>query len=768
MHPLLKRQLKRYFGDGPVAPELQQLLDAVDRSYVRNDQDRTLLERSLELSSNELNDRYSKLEAQLEINRAAQRDVEQTLSLLDATFDATEEGILVVDNDGCVVKVNQVFLELWRMPQVDPRHRDLDAILRCAADKTVDPCGFIANIRACGTDGGSESVRTIELDDKRIVEVSSRPQRLHGECVGRVWSFRDISEKKAAEADIVLAGKVFEASIQGIVVTDADLRIVNVNRALSEMLRLEYGELVNRHIYDLEGEEHGLSFNDNFASKLKADGEWWGELRSRNSDQAARVVWINFSTVRNRKGEITNYVGMFSDVTKLKTAEDQLQQLAYFDPLTSLPNRRFFKEYVDSQFADSQTPAKTFSLLYLDLDRFKIVNDSMGHEAGDLLLSQVGKRIHSQIHQSDLVSRQGGDEFAIALVNQNHPEIVGDIAARIITALSQPFNIKGQDVYVGASIGICTLPDQAGSFEDAIRKADAAMYLAKAAGKGRYCFWNEQTQSTVEARLVVERELRDAIRHDQLVVHYQPIVDAIGCAPMALEALLRWQHPQRGFISPDAFIPIAEENGLITAVEDWVIDRVCRDLRRWSSSGAPVVPVNINVSARHLADKMLRRQLVTALERYKIPPQLVVIEVTETTAMSEPKETIKVLQELQSMGVQSAIDDFGTGYSSLSYLKQLPANTLKIDRSFVRDIAHDPNDRDIAKAIIELGHSLSMEITAEGVEDESQLAILRDMGCDKIQGWLFAKAMSAKDIRKLLANRRSLAPLSDPPTAACS
>ncbi len=333
--------------------------------------------------------------------------------------------------------------------------------------------------------------------------------------------------------------------------------------------------------------------------------------------------------------------------------------------------------------------------------------------------------------------------------------------------MSLPFEIKGQHVYIGASIGICAVPEQAATFDEAVSKADAAMYLAKAAGKGRHCFWNEKTQSAMDARIVIERELHDAISQDQLMVHYQPIVDGVQCKPVAMEALLRWEHPQRGRISPDTFIPIAEENGLISAVEDWVIDRVCNDLQQWSRNGVPLLPVNINVSARHLADKMLRRRLLSALQRHQIPPKLICIEVTETTAMSEPEETIKVLQELQEIGVQSAIDDFGTGYSSLSYLKQLPANTLKIDRSFVRDIAHDHNDRDIAKAIVELGHSLSMEITAEGVEDTAQLAILRKMGCDKIQGWLFAKALPADEMAELLRGGSSLLSSNDN-AAACS
>ncbi|WP_078118387.1 EAL domain-containing protein [Thiosocius teredinicola] len=767
MHPLLERQLKRYYGDGPIDADLQRLLEAVDHAYTRNDQDRALLEQSLEQSSNELYERYNKLTQQLQANKAAQRDLQQTLSLLDATFDATEEGILVIDNDGRVVRVNEVFNRIWQVPPSLTELNDPGRVLYYAADQVINPTTFIGDIQACHTYGRTETAGIIELKDDRIFEVFSRPQVMQGECIGRVWSFRDITEKKTAERKVELASKVFEVSTQGIMITDADLNIIDANHSLCEMLQLDLAALVDRRVTELESEDHGLSFNENFASKLTADGEWWGELRSRHMANADRVIWINFSTVHNEKGEIANYVGMFSDITKLKAAEDQLQQLAYFDPLTSLPNRRFFKEYVDNQITEPQVPGQTLSLLYLDLDRFKFVNDSLGHESGDQLLSEVANRIRSQVRQNDLVSRQGGDEFAIVLVDEDDHAAVSEVATRIIKALSLPFEIKGQHVYIGASIGICAVPEQAATFDEAVSKADAAMYLAKAAGKGRHCFWNEKTQSAMDARIVIERELHDAISQDQLMVHYQPIVDGVQCKPVAMEALLRWEHPQRGRISPDTFIPIAEENGLISAVEDWVIDRVCNDLQQWSRSGVPLLPVNINVSARHLADKMLRRRLLSALQRHQIPPKLICIEVTETTAMSEPEETIKVLQELQEIGVQSAIDDFGTGYSSLSYLKQLPANTLKIDRSFVRDIAHDHNDRDIAKAIVELGHSLSMEITAEGVEDTAQLAILRKMGCDKIQGWLFAKALPADEMAELLRGGSSLLSSNDN-AAACS
>ena len=753
MHHLLQRQIRRYFGDGELSAELTCLIAAIDQTYTQNDKDRELLERSLELSSQELNERYEGLDRQLQINRAAQSDLEKALSLLDATLDATEEGIVVVDLEGRVVKFNEVFARIWDIPRSLLNEGGDKAAVNAALRRVAHPRQFVEETRELLADPLTERVDIVDLRDGRVLERFTRPQVLQDECVGRVWSFRDITDKKAAESRLQLARRVFEVSSQGILITNPTFHLIDVNGSLCEMLGMSRDELLGRHLRDVEDISQGGSFNENFFAKLLSDGEWWGELRTRNNS-GDQVVWINFSTVLNEMGDTIHHVGMFSDITRLKDVEQQLQQLAYFDPLTGLPNRRMFKENLDKYVNEVQRSGGRVALLYLDLDRFKFINDSLGHLAGDQLLVGVSERIAAEIRRHDLVSRQGGDEFTVALFDTDDESVIADVAMRIIESLARPFHVKGQEAYIGASVGICMLPQQAQSFEEGLRKADTAMYLAKASGKGRYCFWDKETQAAMEARVMIENDLREAVRSDQLEVHFQPIVDSVTGKPVSVEALLRWLHPKRGLIGPNQFIPIAEETGLVTELENWMIEHCCRSLRDWLKDSVPVVPVSVNVSAQHLSDRRLEQRIVDALAGNAVPPDLLLIEITESTAMDEPMVTVEVLRSLQSLGIRSAIDDFGTGYSSLSYLKQLPADKLKVDRSFIRDLTTDPNDRDISKAIIELAHSLSMQTVAEGVEDREQLEILQDMGCDLVQGWLFAKAMTAEKTAEYLRRNR--------------
>lgn len=753
MHPLLQRQIRRYFSTDEVPEEMARLFAAIDQTYQQADQDRQLIEQSLELSSQELNERYDVLEQQLQINRAAKNDLERTLSLLDTTFDATEEGILVVANDGGVVKFNKIFVDLWNIPHSVLDTGDDAELLASALSQVADPEAFRRRVEELYDDPHSESVDMIELIDGRVLERFTRPQVMQGETVGRVWSFRDITARKAAEQRLELSRRVFDVSTQGIMVTDGQLRVMDANRALCDLLKLDISEVLGHSLPELSNTQQCSSFNSNFVTKLTAEGEWWGELKTSVAEDDHRVVWINFSAVHSDQGDLTHYVGIFSDITKLKEVEEKLQQLAYFDPLTGLPNRRLFKEKVEKTIASEERIDQKHALLFLDLDRFKFVNDSLGHLSGDELLVRVAERLGREIRRGDLASRQGGDEFAVALFDLQDDAMIGDIAKRIIESMTRPFRIKNQDLYIGASVGVCVMPQQATTFDDAMRKADMAMYLAKASGKGRYCFWDQETQAQMDQRILVESELREAIRLNQLHMFYQPIVDCVSGKPVSMEALLRWEHVQRGPIPPDQFVRIAEEVGLITELEDWVINDVCRQVSEWLEDDVPLVPVSVNISAQHLADQNLRRRFVNAMQRYGVESRWLSIEVTESTAMREPQETIEVLRELQLLGLQSAIDDFGTGYSSLSYLKQLPANTLKIDRSFVKDIVTDSNDRDISNAIIDLGHSLSMRTIAEGVETEEQLALLREMGCDLIQGWLFAKAISADDVARYLLDQ---------------
>ena len=874
MHRLLRRQLQRHLGRTDVPSEWAPLLEAIDKTYHQHDQDRALLERSLALSAEAPNERFDSLAHQLAINKAARDDLEQTLSLLDATFNATGEGLLVVDPDGRIVRFNEVFIRQWAPPQAVLAQGDADALQAHCARQAIDRHGFLATVQQVAADPRGESRDVVELRDGRVLERFTAPQLQGAACIGRLWSFRDmtdsfrtaqalhaskeslreaqriaavgswewlpgedrvrfsdellvllgrerppprddlmgflalipgqyerelmhtlivttateggsyaiehplrtasgeirhfvsrgqlviddsprparllgvvhdISERKAVEARLGLSNRVFEVSSQGILITDAALTIVEANPAARQMLNLPAEQLVGQRLYQLPRGESGHPFNKECTAALLRGDPWWGEMRIPAGDGTEREIWIAFSPMCDAGGQVINHVGMFSDITKLKAVEEQLQQLAYYDPLTGLLNRRMFKEKVDALLRHDTPAEKPLAVLFIDLDRFKYVNDSLGHLCGDELLVMVAKRIRERVRTADLVSRQGGDEFTVALHGVHDRALVSETAQRIIDAITQPFHVVGQNIYIGASIGICMVPEQAPDFDEAMRKADMAMYLAKAMGKGKFCYWDNETQTTSEDHVRLEAELREAVRLGQLLVFYQPIVDCRTQQAVAMEALVRWPHAERGLVPPDEFIPIAEEVGLIVELEHWVIDEVCRQQALWCREQRAVVPVSVNISARHLGDPGLQRQFEDAVTRHAISPTLLAIEVTESTAMDDPQETEAVLTRLQRLGIQSAIDDFGTGYSSLSYLKRLPVCKLKIDRSFVRDLTTDPNDRGIAKTIVDLANSLAMQTVAEGVETEAQLAVLRDMGCDQVQGWLFARALPADE-----------------------
>ena len=379
-----------------------------------------------------MNERYEGLEQQLQINKAAKQVLEHTLSLLDATLDATEEGILVVDRAGRLVKFNEILLKIWNIPRSLLLAGSYDDHLNEALSKVAHPEQFLLKIKQLHADPMAESVDVVELCDGRVLERFSRPQMLQGECIGRVWSYRDITAKKSAEANLQLARRVFEVSSQGILITDFSFRIIDVNGSLCEMLSKKPEQLLGQLLPNIEEQGQLTSFNENFIREMQSKGEWWGELRSGSEKSAYQVIWIGFSAVRNEKGEISNYVGMFSDITKLKEVEDQLQQLAFYDPLTGLPNRRLFKERIEAQITLTRKNLHKLALLYLDLDRFKFVNDSLGHLAGDKLLVQVSERVKCEIRSRDMVSRQGGDEFTIALFEIDNELMIGEIATRII------------------------------------------------------------------------------------------------------------------------------------------------------------------------------------------------------------------------------------------------------------------------------------------------------------------------------------------------
>ncbi|WP_191600403.1 bifunctional diguanylate cyclase/phosphodiesterase [Marinomonas algicola] len=562
---------------------------------------------------------------------------------------------------------------------------------------------------------------------------------------------KDITKDKDSINRIKLSSQFFHSSFQGNILMDRNHNVLDFNTAAAEILDLEeraFSENVNSRLSSVF--THELS-NNEIWMRVYSDQKWSGEVNFQDERLLGKTLWLSLEAYFDDEGVLTNYLVIFSDISESKKAQVQLKQLAYYDAQTLLPNRTRFEQYLISKLDRAQTLPAPIVLIYLDLDRFKYVNDSLGHDVGDELLVNVARRLKDETQNQSMVARQGGDEFVIVLEGDVSRPVIEKKAQGIIDALSLPFNLQGHQVFVGASMGIVNLPEHASDCVTAMKYADIALYKAKNAGKGCYRFWhNEFLKEATPDRMLIESLLREGIKKDQLVLFYQPIVDASTGNIRSLEALVRWNHPEKGMIPPDDFIPIAEETNLIQYLDDWVIHEVARQQKEWKRKGLRLCPVSINISASHISLPSLLRTFEALMQEQPYLVNLLQVEVTETAMMMDPDNATLVLNQLFRMGVTSSIDDFGSGYTSLGYLKKLNADVLKIDRSFIDGITTDNFDHDVAKAIIALAVSMSMKVVAEGVENQAQWSMLKEFGCDYLQGYYFYRPMVSDKVYELL------------------
>ena len=468
-------------------------------------------------------------------------------------------------------------------------------------------------------------------------------------------------------------------------------------------------------------------------------------------DGVRRYIRISGEPVFDDGGNFRGYRGVGRDVTQTALAEQKVQELARFDSLTGLPNRNMFLGELDHLMARSRRQGTSFAVCFIDLDRFKTINDSLGHAAGDELLKLMGQRLAEALRDSDLVARLGGDEFVVLIEGGASASQLTRVAQKMLDAIAEPVALQGCSFLVTGSIGIAQFPGDGEDAATLLRHADAAMYLAKERGKNNLQFYTAELADEAARQFALEAELRLALGRDELVLHYQPKIDVASGDMTSVEALVRWNHPQRGMVPPGDFIPLAEDRGLIVPLGRWVIQAACRQIRDWRVAGACPVPVAVNLSARQFASDSLVDDLVDAMRQYGVSPAELEVELTESALMAEPERASDVLRELSAMGMRIAIDDFGTGYSSLSYLKRFPAQTVKIDRSFISGLPADNDDTAITQAVIAMAHSLGLTVVAEGVETEDQMQVLRRLGCDEAQGYLLGRPMPAADLlRRLL------------------
>jgi diguanylate cyclase (GGDEF)-like protein/PAS domain S-box-containing protein len=561
---------------------------------------------------------------------------------------------------------------------------------------------------------------------------------------------RDVSERKAAEEYQRLAAEVFENTSEGIMVTDPSGQILMVNRAFTEITGFQPEEAIGRTPAILKSGWHDEDYYRAMWSAIQETGRWQGEIRNRRKNGELYPAWLTLSAVKDDQGRIINYVGVQADISLRKDVEDRLAYLAHHDPLTGMPNRSLLLERMKHALHRAHRNGGKVGLMFIDLDRFKNINDTLGHDVGDMLLKAVAGRLTCSVREGDTIARLGGDEFVILQEDCAGEAAVATLAQKIVELLGQPFMVGEQEIYTSTSVGICLYPADGQDIQTLLKNADVAMYQAKEFGRNNYQFYKADINAKALERLNLEYSLRRALERQEFVLHYQPVVNVQSGAIVGMEALIRWVHPELGMVSPAQFIPLAEETGLILPIGDWVLETACRQAKAWQDAGLGTPRLAVNLSTRQFVQQNLVEKVESALLAAGLAPEFLELEITESVLMQDLENTISVLTRLSDMAVRLSIDDFGTGYSSLSYLKRFPLHTLKIDQSFVRDIPGDPDDAAIASTIIAMSHALRLDAIAEGVETQAQRDFLQGKGCDNFQGYLFSRPVPADAFTGLL------------------
>jgi diguanylate cyclase (GGDEF)-like protein/PAS domain S-box-containing protein len=548
----------------------------------------------------------------------------------------------------------------------------------------------------------------------------------------------DLIEGEDPDIKLRLAAAVFTNTQEGVVITDAEGRVVAINPAFSTMTGYTLDEMRGQTMRSLQSGRQGPGFYQDMWREIRNNGYWQGEIWNRRKNGEMYPALLTISSVRDERGKITNYVGSSTDLSRIKKSELQLERLTHYDQLTDLPNRHLLTLRLERAIVRTRTSSRTGAVIFLDLDGFKNVNDSLGHSFGDELLIHVARRIRHSVRGTDTLARFGGDEFVLLLENLPVAK-VAPIVERILGRLAEPFRLsQGQEIFIRASAGIGLFPGDGTNASELIQHADAALYHAKSGGKATYRFYSAQLTQSANTRLSFEARMRRALACEELVLHYQPIVSLADSRIIGVEALVRWNDPEKGLLAPSEFVPLAEETGLIVPMGEWVLRTACHQMQLWRTQGISLDHIAVNISARQLQRPDFVRAISELLTDSDLPGDCLELEITEGALIGPDRATLSKLASLKALGIRIAIDDFGTGYSSLAYLKQLPIDKLKIDRSFVVDIPNDPACMEIASAIIGLARSLHLEVVAEGVDNPGQLEFLLKRGCATGQGYLFS------------------------------
>ncbi len=689
------------------------------------------------------------LRADITERRAALGALQESEGRLRAIADHSPAAIYLKDLEGRFLTVGRKYAELFcagRSPvgktvfDVHPREV---AEVYAARDKAVIDSGEAL-----------EAEMDMPLPDGRSLSVAVTKFPVfdaEGRLIGIGGINTDISARKRAEERLRQAATVFDHSREGVVITDADARIIAVNAAFTEVTGYRETEVLGKNPRLLQSGRHDSAFYAQMWEAIKDDGFWRGEIWNRRKGGELYPEWLTISEVRNETGKLTNYVAVFSDITAVKESEEQLAFLAHHDPLTELPNRLLFAARLGHALDRAQREHRQVAVLFVDLDNFKTINDSLGHPVGDELLRAVAQRLSAALRDGDTVARLGGDEFTVLLEEVDHPKDAAYVADKLVRAFAEPFTVNEREMHLTASVGVSLGPRDGDEVATLLRNADAAMYRAKDQGRNGFQFYTPELTTSAFERVLLQNSLRQALSAGQLAVHFQPVVTLADGRITAAEALARWMHPTMGLVMPTKFIPLAEETGLIGMIGEWVLREACRQFAAWRAAGHGLDRIAVNVSGIQVRQAEFPDTVLRILNETGVPPEYLELEITENFLMRQAERSIAALERLRDHGLSLSIDDFGTGLSSLAHLKRLPIHRLKIDRSFVQDIPKDTNDEAIVRAIIGLGRSLHLSVVAEGVETERQAEFLRAEGCALGQGFLYSRPVSAEAFEKLLA-----------------
>jgi len=684
---------------------------------------------------------------------------------LEARFRATVESaptaIVMTDTAGVILLVNTETEKLFGYPRNELLGRKVEVLVpeRYRAQHPELRTRFCQSPEARRIGAGRDLFGLRRDGSEFPVEIGLNPLETE-EGAFVLAAIVDITERKQTEAELRVAAITFQTQ-EGIMITDRCAKVERVNRAFTTLTGYSAEEVVGRTPALLKSGRHDQEFYENMWGALGRENYWQGELWNRRKDGQVCPVRMTISAVQAGDGRVTHYVANFTDITHQKEAEAQLHRLAFYDPLTELPNRRLMLERLRQAFAASARNDQHGAILFMDLDHFKTLNDTKGHDFGDQLLTEVAIRLRAGVRDDDSVARLGGDEFVVMLENlsrqqESAAERAEAVAEKIRRAIIQPYTLAGHEYHITPSIGVTLFFGHAETADEMLKRADAALYRAKAAGRNTVCFFDPSMQAALETRAALEEELRHALALDQLELYAQMQTDRTSRI-VGAEMLLRWKHPSRGLVLPAQFIALAEESGLIVPIGLWVLQTACAQLKAWAQHPrTSELQLAVNVSARQFRQPDFVTQVCKILELTDADPKRLTLEVTESALLDNFEYTIESMQALKSLGVRFSMDDFGTGYSSLSYLRRLPLDQLKIDRSFIVDVDSNPNDAVIVQTIIGMAKNLRLDLLAEGVEREGQLDFLKRSGCLAFQGSLLGPPMPVADFERLLMRQLML------------